>query len=189
MSKKNELNKKKVIIAAVIILVLLVIALEMIFIIKKNNKNRVTPEATDTEVAEAKNALETFSIKNTKENPIEKDGIEAESINFTIIGDQLEVKTILKNTTNEDLNGYMIGIDLLDSKGDVVTSISDNSTDVIKAKQTKEVLNYVMGLEDPKQIVSAKITSLEKETIENTLNQTFNEMTPKPEDVQQGPIQ
>lgn len=188
MSKKSEINKKKVIIVVMAVLVILAIVFGIIFIIKKNNKNNAT-DTTDTESAEAEATLETFSIKNSSKNVLKKDGIEVESIDFRIIGEELEVKTIIKNNTKEDLNGYMLDIDLLDRKGNVVTSISDNSTDVLKARKTKEILNYVVDLDDPKQIVSAKITSFEKGSAGDTLNQTLDEMTPELEGVQQGPTQ
>ena len=189
----KKLNKKKII--TVVAIVLEVALIVTIILFMKKGQNSVITESQKLEenqevaTGEYNGEPETFNIKSTEENPIEKDGIEAESIDFNVIGNDLEVTTTLKNNTKDDLNGYLIEIEFLNDKGETVTTIVDNSPDVIKPKETKTITNYIMELQNPKQITSAKIISLEKSSIGESLEETFDEMTPDLDNLEQEPTE
>ena len=161
--KKDIKGKKIIALIAAILILLLIIAIVTLII--RHNKN------TDEEIGE-----NTIIIKSTSSNKIEKDKIEAEKITINAIGDQLEVKTTLKNNRKEDIKGYLIEIDLLDKNGDIVSTIVDNSSDVIKKKETKEIVNYVNEVENPNQVVNARIVSIEEGSIGEDLEKTIDEI-------------
>ena len=189
MSKKKELNKKKIIICAVIVVMIIAIIIcTVIFLKNKANKEDSIEEQVSKGVQDTI-GLTTFEIKSTKSKPIEKDGIEATNISFVATGDQLEVKTTLKNNNKEDLNGYMIEINFLDDAGNIITTIADNSPDVIKSKESKEILNYVIGLENPEAIKRAEISSLEASSMGKSLEKTFDEMIPDLDEMEAQQVQ
>ena len=179
-----KINNKLIII---IILIIIVIVGGFIFFQNKN-KNNSTQEGqieqtTDSQVTESEEDLSRFkdieyTIESTSENKIEKDGIEAQSIYIKSYTNELEIKTTLKNNSSEKVEGYMIEIELLDDEGNTMTTISDNSQEVLEAGETKEMLNYVVGLENQDQIRNAKIISLEKNNIEETMEKSFEGMIP-----------
>lgn len=189
----KKLNKKKII--TVVAIVLAVALIVTIILFMKKGQNSVITESQKLEenqevaTGEYNGEPENFNIKSTEQNPIEKNGIEAESIDFNVIGNDLEVTTTLKNNTKEDLNGYLIEIEFLNDNGETVTTIVDNSPDVIKPKETKTITNYIMELQNPKQITSAKIISLEKSSMGESLEQTFDEMTPDLDNLEQEPTE
>lgn len=173
-----KLNKKKVLIAAAIIIISIIF---LVFIeIKSSNKDGKSTSSSRNNTGVATVVDENnIIIKSTRKNKIEKDGIVAEEIKLQILGDQLEVKTTINNNSREKLDGYLIEIVLLDENKNTVTTISDNSNDVLEAGETKEITNYVMGLENPKAIKGARISTLEKKSTQKTLEDAFDSMTPK----------
>ena len=111
---KEEVKKEKIFI--LVIFILIITGIIVLFVKNKNN--------TMVEISET--GEKTITIKSTGTNRIEKDNIEDEKITINVFDDQLEVKTVLKNNKSEDLNGYLIEIDLLDKDGNIVSTISDN---------------------------------------------------------------
>lgn len=174
-----KLNKKNIIIMVLLLLLIIIVVVGFIIINnnKKNNLQENENTSGTTNLASETGEYE-YSIQSDESNPIEKDGIEAKSINLTSIGDQLEVKTVVQNNTSELLDGFYIEIDLLSDKGNTLTTITDNSTEKVEAGKSIEVTNYVSGFEFADKIKGAKIVSLEKSSMGAALDETFDDMVP-----------
>ena len=179
------MNKKKVALAIVVILIAVVLVVFIATKVMKKDGN--SSENTAKDIGEA-TVVDNYNIeiKSSKKNKIEKDGIVAEKIKLQILGDQLQVLTTLKNESGEKLNGYLIEIDLVDESGKSLTTIAKNSNDVVEAGATIELENYVMGLDNPQDIEGAKIKTLEKMSAQQSLEQTFEDMTPDEVQDQEG---
>lgn len=174
----KKLNKKNILI---VILILIILILISYIIFGKNRKNEGLIEDDDTIATEEMvgNSDEyDYEIRSTKENPLEKNGMEAKSIKLHAVGDQIEVTTILKNNTSELIKGYNITIDLINSRGNTVTTIAENSETEIGDGQSIELKNYVMGITNPKSITDAKIVELEKGSIATNIENSLEETTP-----------
>ena len=173
------MNKKKL---AFLIVILILILLGIFIIIKcKNNKDEnISMPNKQAEITD-ENIENIFNINSSERNPIEKNGVEATALTILKSGDQLEVKTTLKNKTEEDINGYFIEIELLDANGNKVTAIASNSKDSIKAGESIEICNYVSGLENQNQIKGARIKELSKLNMQDSIEKTFDDMEPEEE--------
>lgn len=175
--------KKKVIIIFIVI-IFLTILVSTIFILKNKNSNRASSKqntsnniVTDNESED--NLNKEITIKSTENNKIEQDGITAEKIDIKVSGGDLEIITTLKNNSSDDLNGFLIEIELLDENGNEVTVITENSKEVVKPNQIIEFFNSVIDLENPERIANARILSLSKNNVDDMFNNMFDEMTPE----------
>ena len=81
-----------------------------------------------------------------------------------------------KNIENEEINGFFIQIDFLDENGNTLTSISNNSQDVIDAKGELIMRNTISGLESDINIKSAKISYFEKNTVQENIENSMTEI-------------
>lgn len=177
-------NKKKYILIGIIVLViLLIIAIIAILNIEKknniNNENISNEEIEYDEVDQEKNldpTERTLIIKSSTENPIEKDNIEIIKMEIISRANELQITTTLKNKTKENLNGFLIEINLLDKDGNIITSIAENSSEGINANCEFTFNSYVVGLSNSQDIVSAEIESLEKNNIQEEIEGSFEEM-------------
>ena len=105
-----------------------------------------------------------------------KDDIEATKIILINNFGELELETTLKNNSNEEINGFFIQIDFLDENGNTLTSISNNSQDVIDAKGELIMRNTISGLESDINIKSAKISYFEKNTVQENIENSMTEI-------------
>lgn len=169
--KKKE---KKIMIVTLVIAVLIIIGVTIIFIIMQGNNKEKTDLSENQQGMDQSVADYEYSIQNAAE----KDGIKATKIDFHVIGNQIEVVTSLKNDSGEKLNGYYIEINLLDKKNNIITTIADNSTDVIEAGASKDLYNYVVDAKDSDKIAKAEIVTLEKSSISDSINEKFDNMMP-----------
>ena len=176
----KKLNKKKILIIVLIIIVLTFISV----IVLKSIQNNKTSIKEDDDINAIEDIVDMskeydYEIKSTKDNPLEKNGIEANSIMLHAVGDQMEVTTILKNNTDELINGYNMQIDLTDDNGDTVTTISSNTDIEIGVGKSYEEKNYIMGIKNPEKITGAKIVELEKGTVASSLEETLKNIIPE----------
>ena len=179
------MNKKKVALAIVVILIAVVLVVFIATKVMKKDGN--SSENTAKDIGEA-TVVDNYNIeiKSSKKNKIEKDGIVAEEIKLQILGDQLQVLTKLKNESGEKLDGYLIEMELVDESGKSLTTIAKNSDEVVESGATVELENYVMGLDNPQDIRGAKIKTFEKMSAQQSLEQTFEDMTPDEAQDQEG---
>ncbi len=186
-----KINKIKVIVTIAIIVIAIVTAVFIVIKVKNksnnnnsanNNEQISSSEENNTETPEDEEETvleEAKEIESTKKNPIEKDGVVAEKLELTRLADQLEVKTTIKNNSNEKLNGYSIDIELIDDDGNTITTIAHNSNKEINPGQGDELLNYVMGIKSLKNITGARIAQLTKSNISDYFEKQFDEMEPE----------
>lgn len=150
-------NKKLRIIICLAMILILAIGI-IVFIAIKNNKNK---NAGKEEYQEKPDMV----IKGTEENPIKLEGFEVTNIDiFKTTETSLEVKATIVNKSDTLVNGFFIEIGLYDDKGEKVTEIAENHTEEIKPGESYILESSVVGLKNSKEITSAKILSLEKET-------------------------
>lgn len=175
MSKKERKGNKRIKKNRMIIFIaiVLVIAVGAFFIIKNV---KLPVGKNNTESSETEEEKPNIHLKSTKTKPIEKDGIEATDIKMTFYADEIQVRTTLKNNTKEKIDSIMIQIEFYNDKDELVTTISSDTEGALEPKQTTELLNYIIGIENPEQIKSAKISSLEKNNIQGFMDETFEEM-------------
>ena len=93
-------------------------------------------------------------------------------------GNQLEVKTIFVNNNDETVNGFSFEIELQNSSGKRMTTISGSHNDPIEKGGEAEVLNYVIDLKNMSQIKNAKIVNIELGNAKENIEKVFEEMTP-----------
>lgn len=167
------MKNKKIVISVSILLVLIIGIILFIIIYNNNNsKNNSLNETSDsTQIAQS--SIPTFTIESTKDSPIEKDGIEASSLQIKNNSGDVEIITTLRNNTDENIHGFFIEISLLDKNNNIVTTISENSEETIKANSSYALTNYVSNLNNAGDITSARIETLEKNNIKNMLENNF----------------
>ena len=119
----------------------------------------IISDETNNDEIEDKN---TFVIKSTKDSPIVKDGLEATKIKVRKVFNDYEITATIKNNTKEKVNGFYIEIFLLDSKGDTVTYISENSDSIIEPNKNYILNSSITGLDKEIEISGARIGTLEK---------------------------
>ena len=127
-----------------------------------NNIANTSDSSTTVDKKEPAIEKDSITIKSSENNTIEKDGIEATKIDVEHLNTTLKVSTVLKNNSNEDVKGFYIVIALLDKDGKTVTTIAKKSNDTIKAKGEIALENNVSGLKNAKDVVNAKIVTLNK---------------------------
>lgn len=178
----KNINKKKIIL--VLAILILIIMVFVIYFITKKNKSIENDNTNQNE----------YSIKN----PTKKDGISVTDIKVHEIGDQIEVVTTIKNNTSKKLNGLYIEIQLLDKDDNELTVIADNSREVIEAGKSKQIYNYVANTENQNKVAKAEIITLEKNNIDDAMDEKFNELEYDgtneieqniSQDIPQGPVQ
>lgn len=153
-------NKKLRIIICLSILLILIIGI-IVFIAIKNNNNK---NAGKEEYQEKPDMV----IKSTGENPIKLEGFEVTNIDiFKTTETSLEVKATIVNKSDTPVYGFFIEIGLYDEKGKKVTEIVKNSDEKMKPGDSYVLESSVVGLKKAKEITSAKLISLEKETTSN----------------------
>ncbi len=146
-------NKKLSIIICIIVILVLTICV-VLFIKKKNSGKTETYQKKPDTV-----------IKGTEEKPIKLEGFEVTNIDiFKTTDTSLEVKATVVNKSDTLVNGFFIEIGLYDEKGKMVTEIAENHTEEIKPGESYILESSVVGLKNSKEITSAKLLSLEKET-------------------------
>ena len=190
MKKKN---KKIYIISGILILLILiaVIIFVIISIKKKSNDENLNMESSD-EIVENKYSNnydgipQTIIIKSTKENPIEKDNVEVTNIEVIESLGELQVTTTLKNNTNETLNGFFIEIYFLDKDGNEITSISEDSEKKVEPNEEFSFYNTVAEIPNGKDIINARIGSLEKSSTRNYIENAFDEMDEEANEMMEG---
>lgn len=101
------------------------------------------------------------------------DDIEATNIEVIYNQGELQVSTTLKNNSSETLNGFFIEIGLLDENANTVSTIAQNSEETIEPNQEITIINNVVGFDEQTNIVNAKIVSIEKNTIQDTIDNSF----------------
>lgn len=177
----KDKNKKKYIFSGILILLLIIIVI--IFVIRNNKNNNENPNnEISNEAVEniPSNKIEEVSkvinIKSTKENPIEKDNVEVTNVEIIDNFGDLQVTSTLKNNNSEELNGFFIEIDFLDEDGNVVTSIAENSEQKVKQNEEFTFYNSVVELNNAGDIVTARISFIEKSSTKNSIENAFDEM-------------
>ena len=188
-------HEKKMVGVLIAIFCVIIVILLIIRVRNKNEKEQgqsyIQSDQSDQQTTQQLSQMQEESkykefeylIESNSDNKIEKDGIEAQKIYIKSYEDELEIKTTIKNNSSERINGYMIEIDLLDADGNVLTTISENSTEGIDAGESKEMINYVVGLEKQEQIRNAKITSFDKSSLGDSIDREFENM--KPEEIKE----
>lgn len=166
-------NRKRYIIIGILVIVILII-ITSIFFIKRNKLHDSNTSILKNNINKTSNGI---TIKSTASQPIKKDDIEVSSIEITKETEVLSVKTIIKNHMNKNLNGFYIEIHLLDKGGNLITLITKNTNEQIKANDEYILNSSIVGNDvNIDNIASAKIESLVNSTIENNIDNTFNEM-------------
>ena len=170
------MKKKKMLFLIIAILLIVIIAI-ITFLIIKNNSSKENESNNTTSIQDEYNPnLPVTTLTSTSENPIKKDDIEATKIILINNFGELELETTLKNNSNEEINGFFIQIDFLDENGNTLTSISNNSQDVIDAKGELIMRNTISGLESDINIKSAKISYFEKNTVQENIENSMTEI-------------
>ncbi len=87
----------------------------IIFILTQNSTNNNLNNTYNSvllneSVEESNGVIQTYTIKSSKDKPIEKDGLEATNIQLKYFDDQIEIITTLQNNTEEDIQGFFICI-------------------------------------------------------------------------------
>lgn len=150
-------NKKLRIIICLAVILFLTIGI--IVFISINNNNSKTAEKEEYQ------KKPDMVIKGTEENPIKLEGFEVTNIDiFKTTETSLEVKATIVNKSDTSVNGFFIEIGLYDKKGKMVTEIAKNSTEKMKPGESYVLNSSVVGLKKAKEITSAKLLNLEKET-------------------------
>ena len=178
------MKNKKAIIAIVIILIVFLTITILYFlkrngVLNNNSNNQIdTSDVNDNSQPESNNTSgeKVINIKSTSDNEILLNEVEATDIEIVSYDNNLQVKTTLKNNSNEDVNGFFISIALLDKNGDQVTSVAENSEETIKANSELIIYNNVPQLENSNEIVNGRMILFEKNTIQGTLEDNFAEM-------------
>lgn len=164
-------NKKYII--GLIVLILILLVLLGIFVFAKKAKNNATKNTIESS---EEGLQETFTIQSTKNHPIQKDDIEATKIEVVRNSDEYRIHTTLKNNSQEPIQGFFITLSILDEKGNTVTSISENSLESIPVNSEIVLTNYVTGIDKNVKCSSAKIDTLEKNNIKDSLENAFDTM-------------
>lgn len=181
------MKHKKIVYICIVVILIIVLAVVAFCMIQSNHTKDNTPEenvqsnVSSESVGEIANpgedmGIQTITLKSTSDNPIQKDNIEASNIEIINTLGDLKIITTLKNNSNEAVEGFFIVIDLLDENGEVVTTIAKNSNDKIEANGEFVLTNYASQPTDKKSIKSAKITSLEKNSMRTTIENSFEQM-------------
>ncbi len=157
-------------------LVLLIILAVIIFFVVKyiNDSKNSTQPIQDNQISSSDTInSKVINIQSTTENPIQMDDIEATNIEVIYNQGELQVSTTLKNNSSETLNGFFIEIGLLDENANTVSTIAQNSEETIEPNQEITIINNVTGFDEQTNIVNAKIISIEKNTIQDTIDNSF----------------
>ena len=117
----------------------------------KINKN----DSESTKNAKIKKA------KDNKENDEYFSVVEVSNIEIIKNSEELEIKTILKNNSDEDISGFFITMGLYNKDGKEITQYSFNTQDKIPANGTYTFSNYAPHPEN-EDVVDAKVLSIEK---------------------------
>lgn len=180
------MKNKKILLSIIIIIVILLLFI-FLLINNSNHNDEVVDNFVEDEVIPLQgdeNLDEIVTIQSTPKNPISMDNIEVSEIKITGVEDQLKVVSTIKNNTSETLNGFFIQIDLLDANGNVITTLSENSNENIEANGgTTAITNYVSGISNGTDIVNAKISSLDKNNIKDTLDNAFDSIEQEAENL------
>ena len=159
-------NKKLRIIICLAVILFLTIGIIVFISIKNNNSKTAEKEEYQKKPD--------MVIKGTEENPIKLEGFEVTNIDiFKTTETSLEVKATIVNKSDTSVNGFFIEIGLYDKKGKMVTEIAKNSTEKMKPGESYVLNSNVVGLKETKEITSAKLISLEKET-SATMDEAFD---------------
>ena len=159
-------NKKLRIIICLAVILFLTIGIIVFISIKNNNSKTAEKEEYQKKPD--------MVIKGTEENPIKLEGFEVTNIDiFKTTETSLEVKATIVNKSDTSVNGFFIEIGLYDKKGKMVTEIAKNSTEKMKPGESYVLNSSVVGLKETKEITSAKLISLEKET-SATMDEAFD---------------
>ncbi len=144
-------NKKQKIIILITFILIMTIGIFVFIAIKNNSKTyQKKPDTV---------------IKGTRKNPINLDGFEVTKIDiFKTTDTSLEVRATVVNKTDAIVKGFFIEIGLYDENGKMVTEIAENHAEEIKPGESYVLESSVVGLKESKEITSAKLISLEKET-------------------------
>lgn len=173
------MKNKKSLLTVITILIVIILLVVSFFVIRHfNNLKTETYDDIDLSIINDgySNTLPTFNIQSTTENKIEMDDIEATNIEIINNYGDLQVATTLKNNSNTIINGFFIELSLLDESGYTVTNISINSNESIEPNQELTIFNNVAGLEPNLNISNAKILSIEKNAIQENIENSFNEI-------------
>lgn len=160
-------------------LVLLIILAVIIFFVVKyiNDSKNSTQPIQDNQISSSDTInSKVINIQSTTENPIQMDDIEATNIEVIYNQGELQVSTTLKNNSSETLNRFFIEIGLLDENANTVSTIAQNSEETIEPNKEITIINNVTGFDEQTNIVNAKIISIEKNTIQDTIDNSFEEM-------------
>ena len=148
--------KKKIIISFISILTIIVISLVSYLLVNKIRQKDETKEQV------------LFNIKSSKEEPIKQGDIEVQNIDIVQNGELVKVICTLKNTSNKDVNGTFISINLLDENRNFVTVVAKNIGEMIPAKgKYKFGVNTQLPDENVK-VKYAEIESMSHITREDT---------------------
>ncbi len=169
---------KKTKIALISIILIIILAVIVFFVVKyiNDSKNSTEPIQDNTTNSSNTATSKVVNIQSTTENPIQMDNIEATNIEVVYNSGELQVSTTLKNNSTETLNGFFIEIALLDENSDTVSTIAQNSEETIEPNQELTITNNVAGFDDQINIVNAKVISIEKNTIQKTIEDSFEKI-------------
>ena len=173
------MKKKKSLLILISILIIIILAIIIFFVIKHFN-NVVEPSNTVENENTINNGysdtLPTTNIQSSEDNPIEMNDIEATNIEIINNYGELQVLTTLKNNSNETINGFFIELALLDENDNTITSIAQNTEETIEPNNELTITNNVTGIDNNVSITNAKIISIEKNTIQDSIENSFNEV-------------
>lgn len=171
------MKNKKIYILIIVILIIVVFGI-IYFKIQKDNSNKKDEliQSSQENIENTENQEDmTINIKSSNKNPIKLDEIEATNIEILCVANTLQVFTTLRNNSNEKINEFFIEMELLDEKGDRVTILA-GKVEEIEAKSEIVVNNNVAELSNGRKICNAKILSIEKQSVKDTLESSFEEL-------------
>lgn len=143
------MKKKKILLA--IIIFLCISFMFLIFLIVKNSQEHGTKN---------NNVI----IRSTLFNSIKKGNVEIENIEINPIANFVNVNLNIKNLTNEDIEGFLINIELQDKDRKKIKNVIANSDKTIPAKDKISYTGCIQ-LDNIKEIKNARIVEVEAETI------------------------
>lgn len=156
-------NKKKLISICVVIILVLIIGIVLFVAVRKNSGGNIEKQPEIQENLQPREP--DVIIKGTEEKPIKSKGFEVTNIEiFKTTETSLIVKATVVNKSGKAVNGFFIEIGLFDKEGKQVTKISQNYTKKIKPGKSYVIDASVVGLKTIKDITSAKLLRIEKET-------------------------
>lgn len=157
-----KVNKRRLFIIGIVLAIIII----AIVLVLNGNKN-----VADKETEAGGTSQEPIVIQNKKMAEVKKyEGLEFSDLKVEINDELTTVTANVKNTTSQDMDGQWINVNVLNKKGDIITTLG-GYIDPVSAGSTTPLQSAILTNTDDRKAEDIQIVAQDESAVQKVITQ------------------